>query len=104
MIIQGSNKPIIVELDTDLTNVKDLSVCLQTTGVARHNIVRRWGLHDVTIIANVISIPVSQAESVRYPEGEAVILVKCTLDGVTEFFDEFPVTIRKWGDNTILTE
>lgn len=105
MILQGSNKPIVIELDMDVSEAKDISICLRgSCGNKNHAMIQRWGLDDVQIIGNTITIPVTQRETLRYPEGEASILVKCTIDGKTEFFDEFPINIMRWCDNTILME
>ena len=98
VIVQGSNNPLYIELDTDIAQATDISVSL----VHGDRLVKTWGRSDVTTQGKVISVAVTQAETMEFPVGAARILVKALLDGETVFYGKMGIDIVAWEDRSIL--
>ena len=76
MITQGSNLPIYFSnIPISLDSINDISVFLCTKdGVC----LKYWGKDDVTVSEGGIIAPVTQAESMRFPEGRVYAEIKFT--------------------------
>ena len=98
MIIQSSNKPIVITLDTDISTASSVEVSLYD----RKGEMQHWDKSKLEVAADTIILTVTQAETSEYRPGDATMSVKCMLSGETEFFDEFQVRIRHWQDKTIM--
>ena len=66
MIIQGSNNPIVLEFDSPVENITDLSALLSPKGIYRcdgsNNYVKHWRLDDVQKSGRTILLPLTQNE------------------------------------------
>ena len=76
MITQGSNLPLYFSnIPVSLDSINDISVFLCTKdGVC----LKYWGKDDVTVSEGGIIAPVTQAESMRFPEGRVFAELKFT--------------------------
>lgn len=76
MITQGSNLPLYFSnIPVSLDSINDISVFLCTKdGVC----LKYWGKDDVTVSEGGIIAPVTQAESMRFPEGRVYAEIKFT--------------------------
>lgn len=100
MIIQGSDKPIIIIFDTAATNV---SVAL----VNEITELKHWNTVDMAISEDGKSFtcPITQEESMAWEEGPAAVHIKwnsATDDTQNVQFYKKREFIVKWPDNTIL--
>lgn len=76
MITQGSNLPIYFSnIPISLDSINDISISLYTKeGIC----LKYWGKDDVTISEDGIIAPITQAESMRFPEGRVYAEIKFT--------------------------
>ena len=67
MIIQGSNLPLYFSnIPVALDTIDDISILLcAEKGIC----LKHWGRDDITISEGGILAPITQAESMRFPEG-----------------------------------
>lgn len=71
-IIQGSNQPIIVTFDNDITDIKDLHVAL----FSNHEPLKEWYMDDIIIEGNTATCPLKQAETLSFKRGACTIEIK----------------------------
>ena len=103
MIIQGSNEPIyLIFNDISSMPAGDMSVSL------RNEIqeIKRWTLADAVISDGgcEFAFPVTQEESLDWPEGRCVIEAKWLDRDNNTMFIRIREEIVRWDDATILNE
>lgn len=80
MIIQGSNNPIVLEFDSPVENITDLSALLSPKGIYRcdgsNNYVKHWRLDDVQKSGRTILLPLTQNETLLFNPGRYELEVK----------------------------
>ena len=78
MITQGSNLPLYFSnIPVSLDSINDISIFLCTKdGIC----LKYWGKDDVTVSEDGIIAPITQAESMRFPEGRVYAEIKFTDD------------------------
>lgn len=99
MIIQGSNAPMLLIFDEDASCFSDLSVLLSRGGRK----LRHWTMEDLQIDGSVVTVPLTQEETMVFPEGECTIEVKwLDSEGETQFAEVVRDTIAGRRDKTLL--
>lgn len=96
-IIQGDNKPIVLEFDRPCTNIDQLSTVLYGS----NTIFRAWALGDATISGNTLSLPFDQAESMKLTGKFANLEVKIVENGKIEFFETITLYVKARQDKTM---
>lgn len=100
MIIQGTNKPILIDFEQDMSWLKAIEIGLYSRD---KQLLKKWDEHTVIINKNVIECPQTQQETVEYALGSCEILVKwLNLEGFTEFAEKIQDKVIPWTDKTIL--
>ena len=76
MIVQGSNLPLYFSnIPVSLDSIADISILLCAgKGIC----LKHWGKDDITISEGGILAPITQAESMRFPEGRCSVEIKFT--------------------------
>lgn len=76
MIVQGSNLPLYFSnIPVSLDSIADISILLcAEKGIC----LKHWGKDDITISEAGILAPITQAESMRFPEGRCSVEIKFT--------------------------
>ena len=100
MIIQGANEPIVLEFPYDMTSVQDFSAVLLMKHTKHEQ--KKWNKDNVTINENVITLPLSQTETMAFGFGNAVLQIKWMIGGDI-FTNESEHFIKRWIDKTELT-
>jgi len=100
MIVQGSNNPIIVSFDEDVSSIQDWSMSLygEDKRGAPGDLLKHWGLDDVEIDENSVSAPLSQEETLAFPPCVATLEIKW-LNADDLIFHSKKVRIRIDGRN-----
>lgn len=99
-IIQGSNDPLILEVDGELGAVKVLSAGLYSYGVSK----KIWTYEDVTISNNIIVLPLSEADTLNLSRGPITLDIKgLTEAGEVIFMDLVDYRVIERNNKTILT-
>lgn len=97
VIIKGQNTPIRVRLggEIEFENIETLSVLLCTNKKE----VKRWGREDVAFEENLLSLPLTEKETMFFPNGTALLLIKA-LDpnNYTLFWKKKEIEILDWED------
>lgn len=101
MIVQGSNEPIVLEFPEDMTNVQDFSAVLLLKHSKIEQKTWRKGNDDVTINENVVTLGLTQEETMDFSFGNATLQIKWMMDGEI-FTDESDQFIKRWFDKNIL--
>ena len=79
MIIQGSNNPIILEYDSPVDKITDISVVLTRRGSLQYNesgYAKQWRMADVQKIGKTIFLPLTQYETLSFMPGKYNLEVK----------------------------
>lgn len=100
-IIQGSNDPIIIEMDEDISDIEKISVGLYSSSTR----VKQWDIDDIGIESTVMSCPLTQTETAALTGISYTLSVKMydSNDKVL-FFDEESVRIVPRKDKAIIFE
>lgn len=99
MIIQGTNIPLVITFDEDVSSCEALVITLWRRDRVK---LKQWNMSDVTIEADVVTLPISQEESAAWPEGYNMLEAKgLDENGYTIFWEEAPVMIEGRRDKDI---
>lgn len=99
MIIQGSNQPITISFDEDMSLQSDIEIALFSGSTE----LKHWSKEDLTIDEDVIQAPLTQEETMDFPAGSAILEVKWyDTDSMTQHTDPFRVWISGRKDHTIM--
>lgn len=103
MIVQGSNNPIVLTFDSNVSDCDDLVVtCWDKTKSASGVMLKIWHKGDMQISGNMAVLPITQEDTRRFPDEEVVFAVKgLDADGETIFWDEKKVDILARSDKGI---
>ncbi len=98
MIIQGTNIPLVVTFDADVSEIPALLITLWHRGTE----LKRWIKTDVDINVDKVTLPLTEEETAAFPEGYATLMAK-GLDeyGLTVFWEEMPVLVEARKDKGI---
>lgn len=106
MIIQGSNLPIIIPFDEDISDIKDLSVSLfgENKRGDANMLLKHWDIDDIVIEEGSITVPLSESDTLGFIPGVAVLEAKW-LSQDDNIYPLYTSRIRICGrqDKTLLT-
>jgi hypothetical protein len=99
MIIQGSNNPITLTFDSDLTDIPTL---VATLWLGRGIMLKRWDKSDMSIDGEVVTLPLTEEETAQMGGGTIVLDVKgLDEDGYTIFWEEASLRVLPRRDHGI---
>lgn len=100
-IYQGGNTPIIIEIEDDTMPIfTDLSASLY---IDRLGELKHWSMEEMEIDGNQIILSMEQEETIRYPQGIAILSLKGSDEGDNVIlYDEVAVEIKYKFDKTIV--
>lgn len=98
MIIQGTNIPLTITFDEDIS---DIPVLLVTLWKDRKEL-KRWEKGDMSIEGDTATLPLLESETMAFPPGPSTVEAKgLTENGQTIFWDEYNVHIYPRRDRNI---
>lgn len=99
MLIQGTNVPLKVIFDAD---VSDIPVLVITLWGRNGNKLREWDRDEMTIEGDTVSLPITESESAAFPAGTIILEAKgLSNGGSTIFWDEASIAIRARRDKVV---
>ena len=99
MIIQGSNLPITVTFDQDIT---DIPLIVATLWAGQGSMIKRWDMADMEIEGDTATLPISEEETSALPCGFIALDVKgLDEDRNTIFWDEASIRVLSRRDKGI---
>lgn len=99
MIIQGSNNPITITFDSDLT---DIPILVATLWLGRGIMVKRWDKSDMGIDGEIVTLPLTEEETAQMGGGTIILDVKgLDEDGNTIFWEEAGLRVVPRRDHGI---
>ena len=82
-IYQGSNDPLILTIDDDLTKYEQISAVL----VKNHQALKEWDMSNITIDGQDLILPLEESDTISMPFGIAKLDAKAyRVDGSIAFF------------------
>ena len=96
-LIQGDNKPIILEFDENIANIEQISAVLY----GEKKEYKRWDEKSVVIENNKIQLPLSQEETMAIDSDYIKLEIKLVSNGMIEFFEIIQMCVRKRKDKTV---
>lgn len=105
MIIQGSNLPIVITFNEDMSSLVDwsMSLFMEDKRTKTHTLLHHWGLNDVIIDGAVISGPLTEEETMNFPVGVATLEMKwLTPDDTIFHSDVIRIRISERNDTNRL--
>ena len=102
MLIQGTNIPLKIVFDEDISEIPALTVTLWKNKQQ----LKRWDKEDMVITEDTAILPLSEAETAEFPAGPSTVEAKgLNADHEIVFWDEYNVIIHPRRDKDIaLTE
>ena len=107
MIIQGSNLPIVITFDEDMSSLVDwsMSLFMEDKRTKEQTLLHHWGLHDITIDGVTISAPLTEEETMSFPVGVATLEIKwLTQDEIIFHSDVIRIRIAGRNDTNKLIQ
>lgn len=100
MIIQGSNSPIVIAFDNDVSDVAEWSVALygEDKRGAPTILLKHWGTGDITVEGSVVYAPLTEDETMEFAPCVASLEMKW-LDPDDNIFHSDVVRVRISGRN-----
>lgn len=107
MIVQGTNRPIELEYDSNMAGISAFHATLyaghaETDAWQGYTVLHEWDKGDVTISGTKIRLPLSEAETATYPSGVVTLDIKWVEDGMTNFADSVKMWVAARGDRGAL--
>lgn len=100
MIIQSTNKPIIVELDETISGQP-----IRATLWQNNQKVAEWREYDIEYENNIIQLPLEQEITSTFSEGLATLEIKyLNINGETEFIEPILMVVIARKDKEALWE
>ena len=100
MIVQGSNLPVVVRFNRDVSDIPALEVHMFTPD---GDVLKHWSLTDVQIDRELVKAPLTQAETLAFEEGTFILEVKwLDADGKTHFTHRIRDKIVERNDTTLM--
>ena len=103
MIIQGSNNPLVIQFDTNISDIPTLVVSLWSNlkGLD-HSPLITWNKSDMDISGSTAVCPVSESQTSGFPGTDLILEAKgLDGDGNTIFWDEYKVDLKRRRDRII---
>lgn len=99
MLIQGTNSPLVIQFDQDVSTMDKLVISLWSlTG----EMIKEWDLDELTIEGDTAICPMAEAETKTYPNTIVTIEAKgIDSDGDMVFWDQMDVMMVKRRDKVI---
>ena len=76
MIPQGSNSPIVVKLDTNISEISRLVITLWKPGSGGTSPIKTWEKTDMAIDGDTAACPLTEAETKSLPVGTLPLEIK----------------------------
>lgn len=96
-IIQGDNKPVVLEFDESLANVEQFSAILYGSTT----VLKEWGLEDISISGNTMKLPLTQEETMKISSQTVALEIKMVANGDIEFFETITLKVKSRRDRHI---
>lgn len=101
MIIQGSNNPLVIQFDADVSGIPVIIVSLwnsKNTG----NPIKVWTRNEMTISGDTAICPLEESETKALQNSQLVLEAKgLDSDGNTVFWDDYPISVKRRFDKII---
>jgi len=103
MIIQGSNNPLVIQFDADVSGIPTLVVSLWCDMAGYFNKpLKTWERSDMTINGDTAACDITEQETRNFPSAKIILEAKgLDGDGNTVFWDAYPVDIKTRHDKII---
>lgn len=96
-LIQGDNKPIVLEFDENMANIEQISAVLY----GEKKEYKRWDEKTAVIENDKIQLPLSQEETIAIDSDYIKLEIKLVSNGMIEFFEIIQMCVRKRKDKTV---
>lgn len=97
VLIQGDNKPIVLEMDEPVANITQFSAILYWNDTKY----KRWDMSNVLLSDTEIKLPLSQTDTLGIKDDYVELEVKLLDSSDIEFFEIIPFIVQKRIDSTI---
>lgn len=103
MIIQGSNNPLVIQFDQDMSGYDTLVITVwKGISAGTYNILKRWNKADLTVSGDTVTCPLTEAETKTFPASSVNVEAKALNDdGDTIFWAEMDVNVMFRRDRII---
>ena len=96
-LIQGDNKPIVLEFNENMANIEQISAVLY----GEKKEYKRWDEKTALIENDKIQLPLSQEETIAIDSDYIKLEIKLVSNGTIEFFEIIQMCVRKRKDKTV---
>lgn len=91
MIIQGSNSPLVLTFESDMSNVTEFSAALIK---ANSNVIlKRWLKSDIEIATVDVALPLTQKETFYFPAGTHTLEIKWVDENEIRFAEAISIEV-----------
>lgn len=99
MLIQGTNTPLAITFEDDVSNVPVLVISLwKRKGIK----LKSWTIENIVVDGDTVYCPLEEQETADFPEGAATLEVKgLDENGQTMFWEKAQVLIESRSDRVI---
>lgn len=99
MLIQGTNSPLVIQFDQDVSTMAKLVITLWSLTGEK---IREWDMAELTIDGDTAICPLTETETKEYPNTIVTIEAKgIDSDGDMVFWDQMDVKMVKRRDKVI---
>ena len=99
MLVQGTNAPLELQFDRDLSDMDKLVVTLWSLS---GDLIKAWDEEELTIEEDVVLCPLTESETAAFPNTFVTVEAKgLDEDGATLFWDQITVQMVKRNDRII---
>lgn len=108
MLVQGSNNPLVIKFDQDVSAIPTLLITLWCDSNPRYSDapIKTWETDDMTISGDTVTVGLDEDETAAIPAVRLVLEAKgLDSNGKTLFWSAYPIDVLNRHDKVItLTE
>ncbi len=102
-ILQGSNNPLVIQFDADISNIPVLVISLWCDKLRyAGKALKTWTTDDISINGDTAVCQLTESETAKFPDSELILEAKGLDDHAnTIFWDQYPIDVKARHDKTI---
>ena len=102
-ILQGSNNPLVIQFDADISNIPVLVISLWCDKLRyAGKAIKTWTTEDIVVSGDTAVCQLTENETGKFPDADLILEAK-GLDnhGNTVFWDQYTVNVQSRHDKVI---
>lgn len=102
-ILQGSNNPLVIQFDADISNIPVLVISLWCDKLRyAGKALKTWETQDIQVSGDTAICQLTESETAKFPDAELILEAKgLDANNNTMFWDQYTIDVKGRHDKVI---